>query len=285
MQPRAWHRRLQPHALEAATLRLRAATSRPGGCDLTPQVSEADVRALRARLRAKLKQVTCVSGMHTRCTHHAHTTHTSCTHTHTPCTPHAHLAQHWMRVIDLLRGWDKDGDGIVSKPEFVKALKTLGFKFELETAAQLFAEFDADGSGEIDLKELKRKILEADKVVEPRRDVDGPEEAAAAAAAAAPTLTSLDLADNQLGGGALGPLLRGLRAGACALRALDLSRNRLPARAYTCTWTWTWTCIMRHAPCALPTYILPTPCRHPADTVPTYILPTSCRRAHVHAHT
>ena len=213
--------------------------------------------------------------LHTPRTHHAHIMHTPCTpHAHpmhTPCTPHAHLAQHWMRVIDLLRGWDKDGDGIVSKPEFVKALKTLGFKFELETAAQLFAEFDADGSGEIDLKELKRKILEADKVVETRRDVDGPEEAAAAAAAAAPTLTSLDLADNQLGGGALGPLLRGLRAGACALRALDLSRNRLPERAYTCTWT----CIMRHAPCALPTYIVPTPCR----------LPTSCRRVHVHAHT
>ena len=201
---------------------------------------------------------------------------------HTPCTSHAHLAQHWMRVIDLLRGWDKDGDGIVSKPEFVKALKTLGFKFELETAAQLFAEFDADGSGEIDLKELKRKILEADKVVETRRDVDGPEEAAAAAAAAAPTLTSLDLADNQLGGGALGPLLRGLRAGACALRALDLSRNRLPERAYTCTWTWTWTCIMRHAPCALPTYILPTPCRHPADIVPTRAC--ACTYLTVHMH-
>ena len=135
--------------------------------------------------------------LHTPRTHHAHIMHTPRTpHAHpmhTPCTPHAHLAQHWMRVIDLLRGWDKDGDGIVSKPEFVKALKTLGFKFELETAAQLFAEFDADGSGEIDLKELKRKILEADKVVETRRDVDGPEEAAAAAAAAAPPTPTLQV--------------------------------------------------------------------------------------------
>ena len=77
--------------------------------------------------------------LHTPRTHHAHIMHTPRTpHAHpmhTPCTPHAHLAQHWMRVIDLLRGWDKDGDGIVSKPEFVKALKTLGFKFEPETAA------------------------------------------------------------------------------------------------------------------------------------------------------
>ena len=135
-----------------------------------------------------------------------------------------------MRVIDLLRGWDANGDGIVSKPEFVKALRALGFNFEPQTAAQLFTEFDADGSGKIDLKELKCKLLETEQALEAQRDADEPDEtsAAAAAAAAAPALTSLDLADNQLGGGALGPLLRVLRGGACALSALDLSRNRLP---------------------------------------------------------
>ena len=154
------------------------------------QVSKADVRALRASLRAK-------------------------------------LAQHVMRVIDLLRGWDADGDGIVSEPEFVKALRALGFKFKKEIAAQLFAEFDADGSGEVDLKELKRKILETEEALEAQREADAPDETGSDPAAA-PALTSLDLADNQLGGGALGPLLRVLRGGACALSALDLSRNRLP---------------------------------------------------------
>ena len=147
-----------------------------------------------------------------------------------------------MRVIDLLRGWDTDGDGIVSEPEFVNALRALGFEFEPETAAQLFADFDADGSGKVDLKELKRKILETGKVLEAEREADEPDETGAVAAAGAPALTSLDLADNQLGGGALGPLLRVLRGGACALRALDLSRNRLPERACTCTCTCICTC-------------------------------------------
>ena len=150
-----------------------------------------------------------------------------------------------MRVIDLLRGWDANGDGIVSKPEFVKALRALGFNFEPQTAAQLFTEFDADGSGKIDLKELKCKLLETEQALEAQRDADEPDETspAAAAAAAAPALTSLDLADNQLGGGALGPLLRVLRGGACPLRALDLSRNRLPERACTYTCTCIRTCI------------------------------------------
>lgn len=84
-------------ASEAATPRLggcnpspQSCNLTPRGCDLTPQVSEADVRALRARLRAKLKQVAYVSGMHTPCTHTAHTTHTPRTRHDIPCTPHAH---------------------------------------------------------------------------------------------------------------------------------------------------------------------------------------------------
>ena len=150
------------------------------------QVSEADVRALQASLRAK-------------------------------------LAAHGMRAIDLLRRWDSDGNGSISVREFTKALRDLGIDFDHETAAQFFKEIDADGSGELDLEELKQKINE------PKHD--DADEAGEAAAAAVPVLTSLDLADNQLGGGALVPLLRVLRGSACALRALDLSRNRLPERA------------------------------------------------------
>ena len=68
------------------------------------------------------------------------------------------LSEQWMRVIDLLRDWDEDGNGSVSLKEFSKALPILGFTFDKETVAELFAEFDGDGSGEVDLKELNRKL-------------------------------------------------------------------------------------------------------------------------------
>ena len=39
-----------------------------------------------------------------------------------------------VRVIDLFREWDEDGDGTVSKKEFRKALPALGLKVPREEA-------------------------------------------------------------------------------------------------------------------------------------------------------
>ena len=70
----------------------------------------------------------------------------------------AMLAQRWMRVVDLLRDWDEDGNGTVSLREFAKALPVIGLKVSAETVQALFTEFDADGSGEVDMNELNRKL-------------------------------------------------------------------------------------------------------------------------------
>ena len=65
------------------------------------------------------------------------------------------LVANAVRVIDLFRDWDEDGDGVVSFDEFSKVMPLLvqppPSKFHLR---ELFASFDADGNGCIDMREL-----------------------------------------------------------------------------------------------------------------------------------
>ena len=42
--------------------------------------------------------------------------------------PRQVLAANRVRVIDLFRGWDEDGNGVVSLAEFRKAIAVLGYK-------------------------------------------------------------------------------------------------------------------------------------------------------------
>ena len=60
------------------------------------------------------------------------------------------------RVIDLFREWDEDGNGMVSKDEFLRALPLLGLQVKAKDAETLFRSFDPDGSGSIELKELQQ---------------------------------------------------------------------------------------------------------------------------------
>jgi len=90
------------------------------------------------------------------------------------------LTTNAVRVIDLFREWDEDGDGIVSKKEFRRAMPLLGLQvgirvrlrvrvrvaqgpspsFALQVPAHevdaLFDSWDPDGSGELDLNELNK---------------------------------------------------------------------------------------------------------------------------------
>ena len=70
------------------------------------------------------------------------------------------LSKNAVRVIDLFREWDDNGDGTVSKKEFRRAVPMLGLdpvpsKADIDA---LFDQWDPDGSGNIDYKELN-KIL------------------------------------------------------------------------------------------------------------------------------
>jgi len=68
------------------------------------------------------------------------------------------LNQNAVRVIDLFRSWDDDGNGKVDAKEFRKAVAALGYKAPKKDVDEVFGAFDVDKSGEIDYHELNRAL-------------------------------------------------------------------------------------------------------------------------------
>jgi len=66
------------------------------------------------------------------------------------------LSQNAMRIVDLFREWDEDGDGTVDKKEFRRAMPLIGFDVPRKEIDALFDEWDPDGSGTIELGELTK---------------------------------------------------------------------------------------------------------------------------------
>ena len=66
------------------------------------------------------------------------------------------LTTNAVRVIDLFRDWDEDGDGVVSKREFRRAMPMLGLQVPAHEVDALFDSWDPDGSGELELNELNK---------------------------------------------------------------------------------------------------------------------------------
>ena len=66
------------------------------------------------------------------------------------------LTSNAVRVIDLFREWDEDGDGTVSKKEFRKAMPMLGLEVSKQDINALFDSWDPDGSGMLELGELNK---------------------------------------------------------------------------------------------------------------------------------
>ena len=66
------------------------------------------------------------------------------------------LAEKSVNVRDILREWDPNGDGSISRMEFrVDVRKMLGNNVDAQETDALFRELDSDNSGAIDLEELK----------------------------------------------------------------------------------------------------------------------------------
>ena len=63
-----------------------------------------------------------------------------------------------MRVVDLFRDWDDNGDGLISKKEFRQAMPALGLNVDRSHADALFDSFDPDGSGTIEYHELNKLL-------------------------------------------------------------------------------------------------------------------------------
>ena len=68
------------------------------------------------------------------------------------------LSKNGVRVVDLFREWDEDGDGTVSKKEFRKAMPLLGFDAPRATVDQVFDSLDPDGGGAISIDELNKAL-------------------------------------------------------------------------------------------------------------------------------
>ena len=66
-----------------------------------------------------------------------------------------------VRTVELFRDWDTDGNGVIDKKEFEKAIMGLGVKATKEEISDLFERWDTDKSGAIDFKEMDRAIKSA----------------------------------------------------------------------------------------------------------------------------
>lgn len=68
------------------------------------------------------------------------------------------LQRNRARVIDAFRCLDRDGNGAVTRREFMASLPLLGFMSDPETADTVFDTLDEDGSGSIEYEELHRRL-------------------------------------------------------------------------------------------------------------------------------
>ena len=51
------------------------------------------------------------------------------------------------KVIDLFRSWDHDGDGVITRREFHKAMDLLGLEVPKAAIDTIFTRWDKDGGG------------------------------------------------------------------------------------------------------------------------------------------
>ena len=70
-----------------------------------------------------------------------------------------------MRVGDLFREWDDDNNGKVSKEEFTRGLKELGFEAGDEAIHEVFDTWDPDGSGVLELREVEKQLRRGSSIV------------------------------------------------------------------------------------------------------------------------
>jgi hypothetical protein len=68
------------------------------------------------------------------------------------------LAKHQVKLIDLFREWDDDGNGALDKKELRQAVAALGYDAPRAEVDALFESIDTDGSGWVEYEELKKAI-------------------------------------------------------------------------------------------------------------------------------
>ena len=72
------------------------------------------------------------------------------------------LRLHNARFSDILAVWDTDGDGTVSRKEFIAGLASMGIRGSKTDFGALFDFWDIDQGGSLDAKELQRALRTKD---------------------------------------------------------------------------------------------------------------------------
>ena len=70
------------------------------------------------------------------------------------------LQEHGVKLIDLFREWDDDGNGALDKKELRQAVAALGYDAPRKDVDSFFDIIDADHSGWIEFEELKKALSE-----------------------------------------------------------------------------------------------------------------------------
>ena len=70
------------------------------------------------------------------------------------------LLEHQVKLIDLFREWDDDGNGGIDKKELRQAVAALGYECKKKEVDKFFESIDDDDSGFIEFEELKSALKE-----------------------------------------------------------------------------------------------------------------------------
>ena len=71
---------------------------------------------------------------------------------------YARIRSAWARLSDVFRGWDKNGDGVLSRSELRRGLELVLGEVQNDELQAIMSEFDADGSGSVSLAELESAL-------------------------------------------------------------------------------------------------------------------------------
>ena len=80
------------------------------------------------------------------------------------------LKMHHVKLIDLFRDWDENGDGGIDRKEFRKGLAALGYTAGAKEIDALHAELDIDKSNFVEFEELKLAVTKAVRVKHDPKD-------------------------------------------------------------------------------------------------------------------
>ena len=128
------------------------------------------------------------------------------------------LAEHSVKLIDLFREWDEDGNGAIDKKEFRKAVAALGYDAPKREVNKAFDALDDSGDGFIEYGELKAALSKHSKKGKQKPDAVKKVKSTAAA-------TPVEGADGDVAGTGEEDFVTGMKQNAMERDAADADQD------------------------------------------------------------